>query len=283
MRERQAERVSELFNQKTLENLLREFPHSKPRFERLVNKKLNESDYLWFCPWKLLGKTCYEWQKQVLSKRLTNWIICGARGSGKTAVVAAAIFVEAVLNGNFAIVISASGDQVCELHRRFKEIYTRFPVVKGDVQKTQAEFENGGRVVTRPASEVSSRGWHGAKLLVLDEASRIPDEIFAAIGPTISISRGRKMAVSTPFGKRGWFWDQWDKSYNHHMGTWAPMFCPWQRCPRITPQIVEDYRSENGDLAALQEYECRFLDLAIGSPFNMSRWEGMLSDFETIE
>ncbi len=200
------------------------------------------------------------------------------------------VFVEAVLNGNFAVVLSASQDQVNELYRRFKSIYQEaqqtcgedpyFPA--GEVLVTQAEFSNGGRVLTRPASERSSRGFHGAKLLVLDEAARIPDDLFAGVIPSVSMAGGRIVAMSTPFGKRGWFYEQWDKAVSKKEATrFTPAYIPWDRCPRVTPRIVADYRILAGEMGVRQEYLCEYLEVSLGSPFNMSNWRGMLDDFET--
>lgn len=210
----------------------------------------------------------------------TNWLICGSRGSGKSSVAAAAVFRESVLNGNFAAVISATEMQVTEFHRNFTHIWNRYHDllgISGDVQKTQAEFSNGGRVVTRPASEVSVRGLHGVKLLVLSEASRIPDALASAIDPVLVISKGRRIAESTPFGKRGWFWEAWDKTVNqNHPTIWTPALIPWNKCPRITPMDYQNYTDSFGELMAKQEYGCEFLDLAAGSPFDLGRWEEMM-------
>jgi hypothetical protein len=37
----------------------------------------------------------------------------------------------------------------------------------------------------------------------------IPDELFFAIKPMLAISGGRLLALSAPFGKRGWFYHVW--------------------------------------------------------------------------
>lgn len=253
------------------------------RLLRLTAGKATTADLLWAQPWRLLElnnqQVADPWQVEVLRARKTNWLICGARGSGKTSVVAAMVFVTAVLNGQFAVVLSASELQALELYRRFKTMYQAFPASPGEVMVTQAEFENGGRIVVKPASERSTRGYHGASLLVLDEAARIPDEIFAGVIPSISMAHGRIVAMSTPFGKRGWFWNEWEQSTEDSESRWTPAYVPWQKCPRITPRMVEDYRSMTdalaGELGVAQEYECRFLDQTAGSPFDLSRWESM--------
>lgn len=189
------------------------------------------------------------------------------------------VLVEAALKGNFALVLSASEVQVNELYRAFKRMYLEHQehLPAGEVLVTQAEFANGGRVLTRPASERSSRGFHGAKLLVLDEAARIPDDLFAGVVPSVSMAGGRIVALSTPYGKRGWFWEQWDKVVNQHQRSrWQPAFVPWWKTNRVTRSIVEDYRILTGDLGVSQEYECTFHDVIAGNPFDPSAWERMM-------
>jgi hypothetical protein len=52
-------------------------------------------------------------------------------------------------------------------------------------------------------------GYH-VSLLVLDEGARIPDEIYYACRPTIKVKKGRLVTLSTPFGRRGWFYHEWE-------------------------------------------------------------------------
>lgn len=274
----------------TLESLLRKSPTLQPRLERLMTGTATNADLLWAQPWKLLETESSKpdkWQIQVLRKQeKTNWIVCGSRGSGKSSVAAAAVFRESVLCGNFAAVISATEMQVTEFHRNFINIWNRWNGrlgINGDVQKTQAEFSNGGRVVTRPASEVSVRGLHGVKLLVLSEASRIPDVLASAIDPVLVISKGRRIAESTPYGKRGWFWETWNKTVNEKQRTgWTPALIPWRVCPRISHRDYQNYADQFGEMMARQEFDCEFLDMAAGSPFDMGRWESMLGDGELL-
>lgn len=193
------------------------------------------------------------------------------------------VFVDAVLNGKFAAILSASEIQGLELYRSFRKMWEEerggFGMPDGEVKVTQAEFSNGGRILIRPASEKSSRGFHAVSLLVLDEGAQIPDELFGAVTPSISMVNGRIVAMSTPFGKRGWFWEQWNQTINHPIKNppfkWVPAFIPWTKCPRIRPEVVETYRMFRGELGVRQEYSLEFLDVQAGSPFDLSRWDSM--------
>jgi hypothetical protein len=45
-------------------------------------------------------------------------------------------------------------------------------------------------------------------LVIVDEAARVPDDLYRAVRPMLAVSQGRLIALSTPFGQRGWFYDE---------------------------------------------------------------------------
>lgn len=94
------------------------------------------------------------------------------------------------------------------------------------------------------------------KLLLIDEAAWVTDEVLAAVRPMLSVSHGRMLAMSTPFGRRGWFW-QASKSRE-----WRVTTVRADQCPRITPEFLEAERSALGDWRFRSEYGCEFTDLA---------------------
>lgn len=260
-------------DQQTCERLLRAYPRSSHRFQRLATKKLTYEDELWFCPWKIMG-TADPWQRSVLTDKKSNWKLCAARGSGKTAVSASKVFECSVLDGGFSLIVSASGRQAGEFYREFYKCYTRHrgKVCGGDVRKTGADFDNGGRIVCLPNNEATVRTYHGVDLLVIDEAARVPDELRGAITASISISKGRTIILSTPWGQQGWFYREWmiDEP------GWSRAEVPWWQCPRHTPQFIERERRTRGDLWVAQEYECKFLPISSGSPFDLQRMAEMV-------
>ena len=86
----------------------------------------------------------------------------------------------------------------------------------GATHETQRclELANGSRVVGLPGREATVRSFGGVALLVLDEAARIPDELYRSVRPMLAVSRGRLVALSTPFGQRGWFYQEWQSTGN---------------------------------------------------------------------
>jgi hypothetical protein len=78
----------------------------------------------------------------------------------------------------------------------------------------------------------------------------------------LAVSRGRMICLSTPWGRRGWFFETW-----HGKEEWQRVRIPAQECPRISKEFLAQERLAIGDRWFEQEYECRFLD-TINSVFN---------------
>ena len=83
------------------------------------------------------------------------------------------------------------------------------PVPVHNLSAMRAEFANGSRVIALPGKEATVRGYSGVDLLVIDEAARVADELYYSVRPMLTVSGGRLVALTTPWGKRGWFFETW--------------------------------------------------------------------------
>jgi hypothetical protein len=72
----------------------------------------------------------------------------------------------------------------------------------------------------------------------------------------LAVSGGRLVLLSTPFGKRGHFFETWTKGGQ----AWEFIEIPATECPRITPAFLEEERKSLGSFWYRQEYFCEFLD-----------------------
>jgi len=72
----------------------------------------------------------------------------------------------------------------------------------------------------------------------------------------LAVSNGRLVALSTPFGRRGWFWSEWDQGGN----AWHRERVPAELVPRIAPAFLARERERKGDRWFTQEYGCEFLE-----------------------
>ena len=78
----------------------------------------------------------------------------------------------------------------------------------------------------------------------------------------LAVSGGRLIALSTPFGRRGWFFEEWESDRG-----WHRVKVTAHECSRISPRFLDEERSALGDWWYTQEYECEFRD-AIDSVFS---------------
>ena len=69
---------------------------------------------------------------------------------------------------------------------------------------------NRSRIVGLPGTEATVRGFSAVSMLLIDEASRVPDEMYNALRPMLAVGNGDFWLMSTPCGqrdsftKRGW-------------------------------------------------------------------------------
>jgi hypothetical protein len=107
--------------------------------------------------------------------------------------------------------------------------------------------------VTLPGSERTVRGVSGASLLIVDEASRVADELYFAVRPMLAVSGGALMMLTTPYGKRGVFYEEWTSGH-----CWDRYEVPASQCPRISEEFIEEERQALPSWVFRQEYECSF-------------------------
>jgi len=90
----------------------------------------------------------------------------------------------------------------------------------------------------------------------------VDDALYYSVRPMLAVSKGRLVALSTPFGKRGWFHDEWTGS-----NAWERVQITAQQCPRIDPKFLAEEQLALGERWYRQEYECSFED-CVGSVFS---------------
>src|SRR5207253_854205 len=121
---------------------------------------------------------------------------------------------------------------------------------------TQQELElsNFSRIVSLPCREETIRGYSNISILVIDEAARVPDDLYRAVRPMLAVSNGRMICLSTPYGKRGFFFDAWDKGGDD----WKRIEIPADKISRIRPDFLAKERRAMGESWYRQEYCCSF-------------------------
>lgn len=143
------------------------------------------------------------------------------------------------------------------------------PIPSTAENKLSLELANGSEVHALPGDEGTIRGFSGVNLLLVDEASRVADEIMAAVRPMLATSAGRLIAMSTPWGRRGWWYEAWANGG----ADWERYEIPVTKIPRIPPSFVEMERRSLPKPWFDSEYMCQFVepDMALFSNDQIER------------
>jgi hypothetical protein len=204
------------------------------------------------------GLTPDPWQATFLRSTEARILLNCSRQSGKSTVTAQLGVHTALYEpGSLALLLSPSLRQSQELFRKALDTYRGLdnPVPVEAESAPRLELENGSRIVSLPGKEQTVRGFSGVRLLAVDEAARVPDDLYFAIRPMLAVSGGRLVALSTPFGTRGWWYEAWRSEE-----PWRRFEVPADECPRISAEFLDEERRTMGDWWFRQEYGCAFLD-----------------------
>ena len=206
-----------------------------------------------------LGLALDPWQRAALATEARQVALNVTRQGGKS-TVAALLGVHAALSRPGALVLAVSpGERQSKLlFKRMLGFYRALgkPVPAAVENRLSLELANGSEIHALPGQEGTIRGFSDVALLLVDEASRVPDDLYRAVRPMLAVSGGRLLALSTPFGKRGWWHQEWTAGGP----AWERYEVPATACPRIAPAFLEEERRALGQWWYEQEYLCRFLD-----------------------
>src|SRR5215217_2936949 len=198
------------------------------------------------------------WQEDLLRSTARRVLLNCARQSGKSTMVGL-LAVHAALYepGSLILLLSPTLRQSQELFKKCLSLYriADKPVPPESETALTLTLENGSRIVSLPGKEDTVRGYSGVRLLAIDEAARVPSDLYASVRPMLAVSGGRLVALSTPFGTRGWWFEAWRSEE-----LWERYEVPATACPRIPPAFLEEERRTLGDWWFEQEYMCRFMD-----------------------
>jgi len=204
------------------------------------------------------GYTCDPWQAQALRSAASRQLYNVTRQGGKSTVAAVSAAHTALYTpGALVLMLSPSLRQSGELFKKAVSIYQALgrPVPAASETALSLTLTNGSRIVSLPGTEATVRGYSAVQLLIVDEASRVADELYRSVRPMLAVSGGSLLALSTPFTKRGWWYEAWRSDE-----LWERYEVPATDCPRIPAAFLEEERRGMGAFYFAAEYECQFLD-----------------------
>ena len=210
-----------------------------------------------------LGFAADEAQAEVLRSTKKRGLLNCTRQWGKSTVTAAKAIHQAVhFPESLTLVVSPSARQSGEFLRKATGFARKLGIKpKGDGDnEISLELPNRSRIVGLPGSEATVRGFSAVSLLLVDEAARVSDELYLALRPMLAVSDGALWLMSTPFGKRGFFYEAWANGGPD----WARVQAAATDCPRIGRKFLEEERATMGERWFRQEYMCEFEEAVSG-------------------
>lgn len=205
-----------------------------------------------------VGMRLDDWQARLLESDHSRILICAGRQVGKSTSVALLAVRQALDDPGLILCASPSQRQSTELYRKIRAALVTLKVEFESETLTRLETANGSRIVVLPGTEATIRGYSAPKLVLLDEAARVSDDLYAAVRPMLAAGNGRLVALSSPWGRRGWFFN----AFEHGGEGWERYRVPAVECPRISAEFLAEELRELGPLRFKSEYECEFVDEA---------------------
>jgi hypothetical protein len=201
-----------------------------------------------------------ERQVAVLASDAKRGILNCTRQWGKSTVAAAKAVHRAYTKPKSLVLVASPTDrQSAELLWKASEMVERLGIrPRGDgANTTSLLFPNGSRIIGLPGVEATTRGFSAVSLLLIDEAARVEDALYRALRPVLAAGGGDLWLMSTPFGKRGFFYECWE---HEPQDRWFRMTVQAPDCPRIPADFLEEERRAVGPHWFAQEYMGEFVD-----------------------
>jgi hypothetical protein len=185
-------------------------------------------------------------------------LLCSRQAGKSQAAAALATYAALTRPGSLVLLLSPTLRQSGELYRdKVRRLFNALgrPVATVQESALTMELANGSRIVSLPGDEGTIRGYSGVRLLVIDEAARVPDDLYRAVRPMLAVSGGSLIALSSAWAKVGWFYEEWIGSR-----PWHRVKVTADQCPRISPDFLREEEEALGPRWFRMEYLCEFTD-----------------------
>jgi hypothetical protein len=211
-------------------------------------------------PARFMASTGFEpdpWQRLFLRSTASRLLLLCARQTGKsTSTAALAAHCALYEPGALILLLSPSQQQSRELFRKVTEFVRGLASLDLEAESaSRIEFPNGSRIVCLSGNPMTVRGFSGPRLIIIDEACFIDDELAHSVTPMLA-GGGRMIAMSTPNGKRGWFYENWAGDDP----LWERMRVTADDSPRISAEFLATERASKPEWRIRQEYMVEFVD-----------------------
>lgn len=226
-----------------------------------------------------LGLDTHPWQERFLRSKSHRILMNCSRQSGKTTLGGLKALHRAVFYPDSTVLLFAKTERQAQiLFWKASEPYKKLGrMVPAESESALRLFlDNGSKIIAMPGIPENVRGY-SADLVIIDEAAFIPDDLYFALRPMLSVKEGTLIMLTTPYGKRGIFYDEWVDGGP----SWERFEVPAPFVPHISQEFLDEERKQ-GEGYFLQEYMCEFHD-EVDALFSWKVIEdAMTDDFEIL-
>ena len=227
---------------------------------------------------EFIGIEPFDYQCEFMDNDSSRKIFCAGRRVGKSRTAAWLALWRAISYEGAEVLITAKAQrQSMELFNQVKK-EIRNAKKNNNISedewgmsrstRTEINFDNGSRIICLPVGRDGSniRGY-GADMLIVDEAAFIEDQIFQEVlSPMLAVGDGDFLLLSTPKGKRGFFYQRWVDSKDDSK-RWYGKHVPTEANPLIPSGFIDEQRKaltrtqfKQEILGQFQEYSDTFFN-----------------------
>jgi hypothetical protein len=194
------------------------------------------------------------WQVALMRSSSARILMLACRQVGKSLVAAGLALREALLRPSaLVLLLSVTQRQAGELFRDkvmflYEALGRPIPAVRETA--LTLELANGSRIISLPSNEAGVRVYAAVRMLVVDEAARVPDALYQAVRPMLAVSRGKLVLSSSAYAQMGFFFTEWTEGGPE----WERVKILATECPRISAKFLEEERRTLGERIFAREY-----------------------------
>lgn len=229
-------------------------------------------------PWvqSRLGLTLDQWQQDVLTSDAPRLLLVCPRQSGKSTTVGALAGAEMVSKpGSEVVILSPTQRQSGLLAAKVADVLRDENIVSES--STRLMLANGSILHSLPGDRPSGIRGLSATVLMIDEASRVRNELLVAAMPMTAATCGRTILLSTPSGTANRFHSFWADD-----DEWEKVSVTIADVSHYDPKMMKNMKRRLGERMWKQEFENAFLEspgslfsgAAIDAMMQTNRWDG---------
>ncbi|MBB3665953.1 hypothetical protein FB384_004912 [Prauserella sediminis] len=201
------------------------------------------------------------WQSRLLHDRPHRAIVVCSRQAGKSTVCAGKALHRAFTDPNAEIVVvSPTQRQSTLLVSKVRRFAEALGIELTRDAATFLRLTNGSTIYALPGHADTVRGY-SPELLIIDEAAYTAEDLYTACLPMLAATGGDLVAISTPRGRDGWFWHEWN---GEGADGWERIEVPYTEISRISEEFITQQKASMSAERFAAEYECSFNSSTFG-------------------